>query len=97
MENDIKKASRVDNLINRWVSKKLGVFLISTFLLIYHYVTAEQWIWIAGLYIGGQHMHDSLINFRHGPHGNRISEANLPTEEEAPKEDATTETNQEKK
>ncbi len=62
-----KRISKIDSLINRWFSKKLIVFLISTILLLYHIITADQWFYIAMLYIGAQHFHDVLINFKHDP------------------------------
>lgn len=61
------KSSKIDNFVNRWVSKKLFVFLISTTLLVLNYITADQWLWMAVGYIGAQGSHDLLINFKHGP------------------------------
>ena len=61
------KFSKIDSFVNRWVSKKLFVFLISTILLVLHYINADQWLWIAVGYIGAQGTHDLLINFKHGP------------------------------
>ena len=61
------KPSKVDSLISRLASKKLVVLAISTTLLVLHYLTAEQWTYLAGLYLGAQHVHDLMINHKYGP------------------------------
>jgi len=41
-----------DNILSKWISRKLLVFIISTIALFSKYITSTDWIVIAGIYLG---------------------------------------------
>jgi hypothetical protein len=41
-----------DKLVSKWISRKLLVFIISSFFLIFGLITNAQWMSISMLYIG---------------------------------------------
>ncbi len=43
---------QLDKLINKWISRKLLVFIIACFYLGFKLITNEQWLYIALLYVG---------------------------------------------
>lgn len=55
----IKKAF-LDKVIGRVISRKLTVFIIATFFALTAFLTADQWIDIAKLYIGTQATLDAV-------------------------------------
>lgn len=46
--------NRIDAILNRWVSRKLMVFVISTLLALFGDLTSSDWTILATAYIGGQ-------------------------------------------
>lgn len=48
----------IDNKLNKWLSRKLLVFGLSTLFLLLNYVTGDQWIAVALGYIGVQGIAD---------------------------------------
>ena len=51
---------RVDKVLNSWVSKKLFVFVVATFLALYGDLTSSDWVIIATAYIGTQGAIDAV-------------------------------------
>jgi len=66
-DEDSDKPSVLDGLVGRLASKKLIAFAVATVLLFLHIITNDQWYFITLAYIGGQHVHDLAINWKHGP------------------------------
>ena len=56
----------VDFIIHRWGSKKLLVFVVATVLVSTKIITNEQWFWLTGIYVSGQHVFDALISHKFG-------------------------------
>ena len=46
--------SKIDQFLNRWLSRKLMVFLIATGLAIFGSLTSNDWVTISVVYIGTQ-------------------------------------------
>lgn len=46
--------SKIDQFLNRWLSRKLMVFLIATGLAIFGSLTSSDWVTISVVYIGTQ-------------------------------------------
>lgn len=46
--------SKIDQFLNRWLSRKLMVFLIATGLAIFGSLTSSDWVTISVCYIGTQ-------------------------------------------
>tara|TARA_A100000164_G_C21781325_1_gene711161 strand:- start:82 stop:342 length:261 start_codon:yes stop_codon:yes gene_type:complete len=60
------KASLVDKLLGKLISRKLTVFLTATGLLVWSSLDPETWGLIAICYIGGQSVIDATQVWRHG-------------------------------
>lgn len=56
--------ARLDVFLNRFVSKKLMVFLIGTLFLFLGKLDGEQWINLSTVYIGSQAVIDTVIKLR---------------------------------
>jgi hypothetical protein len=56
--------ARLDVFLNRFVSKKLMVFLIGTLFLFLGKLDGEQWINLSIVYIGSQAVIDTVIKLR---------------------------------
>lgn len=56
--------ARLDVFLNRFVSKKLMVFLIGTLFLFLGKLAGEQWINLSIVYIGSQAVIDTVIKLR---------------------------------
>ena len=41
-----------DKILSKWISRKLLVFIISTIALFSKFITSNDWIVIAGIYLG---------------------------------------------
>jgi hypothetical protein len=46
--------SKIDQFLNKWLSRKLMVFLIATGLAIFGSLTSSDWVTISVVYIGTQ-------------------------------------------
>tara|TARA_Y100000385_G_scaffold258378_1_gene286335 strand:- start:601 stop:783 length:183 start_codon:yes stop_codon:yes gene_type:complete len=46
--------SKIDTFLNKWLSRKLMVFLIATGLAIFGSLTSSDWVTISVVYIGTQ-------------------------------------------
>lgn len=55
---------RIDFVLNKLISRKLLVFIICTFLLIFDKVDGQDWTLIAGIYIGTQAVIDAVIKYK---------------------------------
>jgi hypothetical protein len=55
---------RIDFILNKLISRKLLVFIICTLLLIFEKVNSDNWITIAGIYIGGQAIIDAVTKYK---------------------------------
>ena len=58
--------SRVDNILNKFISKKLTVFMIATLFLYLGKLNGVQWVNLAVVYIGTQGVIDAIIKLRNG-------------------------------
>ena len=54
----------VDKILNIYISKKLMVFLIATFLVVNSNISGTDWINIAIVYIGTQGVIDAITKLR---------------------------------
>ena len=65
----LKKAAKpvLDALIGKLISRKLTVFIIATFFAYIAYLTPEQWMEIAKLYIGVQSVIDVTTVIKNKP------------------------------
>lgn len=57
----VKKS--LDTLINKWISRKLFVFLVATLLLAFADLNSEDWAMIAVVYLGSQTILDSVVAY----------------------------------
>lgn len=53
----------LDSLINKWVSRKLFVFLIATLLLWFADLESSDWTVIAVVYLGSQTVLDAVVEY----------------------------------
>lgn len=53
----------LDTLINRWISRKLFVFIIATNLLWFADLESSDWTMIAVVYLGSQAVLDSVVAY----------------------------------
>ena len=60
------KASLLDRVLEKAISRKLLVFLTATGLMAWDGLTSETWGMIAIVYIGSQAAVDAMKVFRHG-------------------------------
>lgn len=42
----------LDKMLNKWISRKLLVFLIACLFLCFNKITNEQWLYLTVLYVG---------------------------------------------
>lgn len=54
----------IDIFLNKFISRKLLVFLIVTIALFYDKISGKEWINVAMIYIGTQAVIDSIIKLR---------------------------------
>lgn len=60
----------LDTLINKWISRKLFVFLIATLLLWFADLESGDWTMIAVVYLGSQTILDSFIEYNKSKNNN---------------------------
>jgi len=46
--------SKLDNILNRFISKKLTVFIIATIFIYFNKIDAVNWVNLSMIYIGSQ-------------------------------------------
>ncbi len=56
--------AKIDKFLNSWISKKLFVFLIATYLAFFGNLTSEDWVTIACVYIGTQGVIDTVTRLK---------------------------------
>lgn len=56
--------TRIDKIVNTWVSKKLSVFVIATILALVGKLTSSDWVTISTVYIGTQGVIDAISKLR---------------------------------
>ena len=60
----------LDTLINKWISRKLFVFLIATILLWIADLESSDWTMIAFVYLGSQTILDSVVAYNKSKNNN---------------------------
>ena len=55
---------KIDQILNRYVSRKLMVFVVASFGLFSHTLTSSDWVIIAGIYIGTQGVIDAIAKLK---------------------------------
>jgi len=60
----------LDTLINKWISRKLFVFLIATILLWLADLESSDWTLIAVVYLGSQTILDSVVAYNKSKNNN---------------------------
>ena len=55
---------KLDAILNKFISKKLTVFLIATFFVIFKSLETSDWVDIAMIYIAGQSVIDTMTAIR---------------------------------
>jgi hypothetical protein len=60
----------LDTLINKWISRKLFVFLIATILLWLADLESSDWTLIAVVYLGSQTVLDSVVAYNKSKNNN---------------------------
>lgn len=60
----------LDTLINKWISRKLFVFLIATILLWLADLESSDWTLIAVVYLGSQTVLDSVVAYNKSRNNN---------------------------
>jgi hypothetical protein len=53
----------IDNILNKWISRKLVVFIIASVGLFIGNLTSEDWVTVAVVYIGSQTVIDTVKDF----------------------------------
>ncbi len=53
----------LDTLINKWISRKLFVFIIATLLMFFANLESSDWTMIAVVYLGSQTILDSVVEY----------------------------------
>jgi len=67
MKEIVEQVKKIADIVyNRWVSKKLFVLLIATFLLWYTKISEDVWEMIAIVYLGVQATVDTATTWKHG-------------------------------
>ncbi len=56
----------LDKYVGRLWSRKLMVFAVGTVALYFGRLESSEWIWVAGIYIGGQTVVDAVRAWKHG-------------------------------
>ena len=56
--------ARIDAILNRYVSRKLMVFVVASFGLFSQTLTSSDWVIIAGIYIGTQGAIDAIAKLK---------------------------------
>ncbi len=56
--------ARIDKILNRYVSRKLMVFVVASFGLFSATLTSSDWVTIAAVYIGTQGAIDAISKLR---------------------------------
>lgn len=56
--------ARIDKILNRYVSRKLMVFVVASFGLFSATLTSSDWVTIAAVYIGTQGVIDGIAKLR---------------------------------
>jgi hypothetical protein len=60
----------LDTLINKWISRKLFVFLIASILLAFSDLESGDWAMIAVVYLGSQTVLDSVVAYNKSKNNN---------------------------
>ena len=60
----------LDTLINKWISRKLFVFIIATLLLWFADLESSDWTVIAVVYLGSQTILDSVVAYNKSRNNN---------------------------
>tara|TARA_R110000772_G_scaffold262767_1_gene381985 strand:+ start:1593 stop:1775 length:183 start_codon:yes stop_codon:yes gene_type:complete len=55
---------KIDQILNRYVSRKLMVFVVASFGLFSGTLTSYDWVIIAGVYIGTQGVIDAIAKLK---------------------------------
>jgi len=55
---------KIDQILNRYVSRKLMVFVVASFGLFSQTLTSSDWVIIAGIYIGTQGAIDAIAKLK---------------------------------
>jgi hypothetical protein len=55
---------KIDQILNRYVSRKLMVFIVASFGLFSQTLTSSDWVIIAGIYIGTQGVIDAIAKLK---------------------------------
>lgn len=55
---------QIDNFLNKWLSRKLLVFMIATSMCIFNKLQGYDWAIIAMVYIGGQSLIDLVDKYK---------------------------------
>ncbi len=56
--------ARIDKILNRYISRKLMVFIVASFGLFSATLTSSDWVTIAAVYIGTQGAIDAIAKLR---------------------------------
>lgn len=56
--------ARLDKILNRYISRKLMVFVVASFGLFSQTLTSSDWVTIAAVYIGTQGVIDAIAKLR---------------------------------
>jgi hypothetical protein len=60
----------LDTLINKWISRKLFVFIVATILLWIADLESSDWTMIAVVYLGSQTVLDSVVAYNKSKNNN---------------------------
>jgi hypothetical protein len=60
----------LDTLINKWISRKLFVFLVASGLLMFADLESSDWTMIAVVYLGSQTVLDSVVAYNKSRNNN---------------------------
>ena len=60
----------LDTLINKWISRKLFVFLVASGLLMFADLESSDWAMIAVVYLGSQTVLDSVVAYNKSRNNN---------------------------
>jgi len=56
--------AKIDAILNKYVSRKLMVFVVASFGLFSYTLTSSDWVTIAAVYIGTQGAIDAIVKLR---------------------------------
>ena len=59
--------ARIDKFMERWISRKLSVWVVATAFLASEKLTSDDWVAISLAYIGIQGVADIAASWKHGP------------------------------